>query len=1015
MQSPTFELKNTLVRAGAGAGKTTELVARVLDFATRYHHQHGKWPRLVVCTFTRKATQELKERILIAAMNHSYPKLLEFAESPSHLHISTIHGVLSLLLSQYGWFDGLVPSFQFISRDQEVALIKKLIRQYLKDSSRKEFHVLSEYYQVRDLLEMFELYRRDASEQVSVLTEEQLRRTAGSLYRQNVKSLQMLGQEIESELTAAKDGKTKQNFLDWVQSLKVFPPDLPTGDLLSDLLKALPKTVNRGELISEGLNERKKALTESLKECSGFSFQPEAWKLFSDLGSSLLILFQNLQMALVAEKKRSGVLTMSDLEDFAYELTQKLPEVVQGFSAQWDYWMIDEFQDTSPKQVAILKALMGDRLQYYVGDPQQSIYLFRGARSEVFFQQEQSIASNQGLALQKMINYRSEKSLLQFFNWFFKNLGSQFSEMQPGNLTHPAESHQVEVFSSEEISDDILAVAAIQSLLARGAEPSEILVLARTNDLLSECGSRLAAGQIPFQILSGGKFFEKAEVRDALSLLKFLVAPQDSVNLVALLRCPYFHVPDSFLQEVRKAVSSQTSLWNQVKHLSHPRIQKLRSFQEMTEEKGVLYVWRDALFQEGYVQGLRQEDPSGRKESNLFKLIHSVFVAERKPDFSVSQFLHQLEVGLEDPESAEGEALPILAPQKVNLMTIHASKGLQAKYVVLLGCGAKPPQVSKASLWISEKVRSMYFGISDDEGQRQWPPGFDSIKEEWRARELEEFDRLLYVALTRAEKSVSLVSSKIQSGSWADRWALPKNEGEHRIENFKVLVQHVNEVKFLKSHSDQIEFANQPLRPRPLAAFNSSKTMKTLSVTALLESNDLTAEALVTPQSEASSSVSSIKKVKRALRGVEIHRVFERLKYTELDIRTQDVALDLKEKINELLAREDVPLRQIIQNGFVEWGFGAKMRNCLVQGQIDLWGFSDSGDLWIVDYKTGNPENSEKAFNQLEIYALALYKVGKTKSTHKIKLCVLYPFDKNPFRVRDCPAFEVIESRLQDI
>lgn len=1015
MQSPTFELKNTLVRAGAGAGKTTELVARVLDFATRHHARHSQWPRLVVCTFTRKATQELKERILIAAMSHSHPGLLEFAESPSHLHISTIHGVLSLLLSQYGWFDGLVPSFQFIGRAQEVALIKKLIRQYLKDSRHKEFQVLSEYYQVRDLLEMFELYRKESSGKVSALNEQQLRKEAESLYRQNIKSLIAVAQEIESELGTAKDGKTKQNFLDWVQGLKVFPTDLPSREGLSELIKSLPKTVNRGEVISEELNERKKALTESLKGCSGFSFQPEAWQLFSDLGSALLSLFQNLHVALVAEKKRSGVLTMSDLEDFAFELTQKLPEVVHGFSTQWDYWMVDEFQDTSPKQVAILKSLMGDRLQYYVGDPQQSIYLFRGARSEVFFQQEQLIAKTQGLVLQKMINYRSERSLLQFFNWFFKNLGSQFSEMQPGNVTQTQEKHQAEVFFSESLSDDVLAVAAINNLLNNGVAPSEIMVLARTNDLLSECGSRLNERQIPHQILSGGKFFEKPEVRDALALLKFLVTPQDSVNLVSLLRSPYFHVQDSIIQATRKGNSSQSSLWIQIKNLGHPTILKLRAYLEMAEQKGILYVWREALFQEEFVQGLRHEDPSGRKECNLFKLIQSVFVAERKPDFSVSQFLHQLELGQEDPESAEGEALPILAPEKVNLMTIHASKGLQAKYVVLLGCGAKPPQVSKAPFWISEKDKALYFGLSDDEGQRQWPPGFEAIKEQWRARELEEFDRLLYVALTRAEKSVSLVCSKTQSGSWADRWALPKDAGEHIIESFRVFVHPLNEVSIGPEKTKTSELSMREFRPRSSLTVATGRAIKTVSVTALLETKEKQSEDHRSQGSPTGLSGASIKKVKRALRGVEIHRIFERLKYTDTEIEPQNVAEDLKEKIEELLTQGEVPLRQIIKNGYVEWGFGAKIRNCLVQGQIDLWGFSDSGELWIVDYKTGNPEHSEKAFRQLEIYALALFKVGKAKSTHKIKLCVLYPFDTTPFRVSECLPFEDIERQLQNI
>lgn len=1014
MSSPTFELKNTLVRAGAGAGKTTELVARVLDYASRYHEKNGKWPRLVVCTFTRKATQELKERILVAAMSHPLKGLIEFAESPSHLHISTIHGVLSLLLSQYGWFDGLVPAFQFIGRDQERVLIKKLIRQSLKSSDNQDFLNLSEHFHVRELLEMFELARREDLNNVRSLSFEDLKEIAETLYHEARKSILHVADEIESQIGDAGKVKSKQNFLDWAKSIRQLPESLPQAEQLELFFAELPKTANRGEIISEDLNQRKKDLTDSIKEMAEASFQQQSWNLFSDIGQNLLSLFQRLSADLSSEKKRTAVLTMSDLEDFSWDLCCRVPEVVKNFSQQWDYWMIDEFQDTSPKQVQILKVLMGDCLQYYVGDPQQSIYLFRGARSEVFFQQEEQIAKAAGLLQKKMMNYRSEKSLLYFFNWFFKNLGSQFSEMQAGNTKLHAEEQQATVVQSEHLEDDQLGLVAVQNLLQQGVSPTEILVLGRTNDLLAQCGARLAEAQVPYQILSGGQFFEKREVLDALALLKFLVAPQDSSNLVALIRSPFFWISESLIQKIRQDKSAQSSLWTQLQLLDHEVVQKLKSYLNSAEQTGLLNAWREALFQESYLVQLRQQDPSGRKESNLFKLLHSVFSAERKPDFSVSQFLHRLELGQEDPESAEGETLPVIAPEKVNLMTIHASKGLQSPYVILLGCGKKPPSVSKAPLWISEKDRALYFALNEEDGQRHWAPGYTNIKDEWRRREIEEFDRLLYVALTRAEKSVSLVCSGVQSGSWAERWILPKEEGRHNFENFSILVQNVTEQSHFKFEAQKSSDLRSITLPQ--SSIQQSRNLQTMSVTALIDpltrvSEDQSPQK-PTPSSQSKGSQEALRQVKRALRGVEIHRIFERLKYTGLDLESQDISEDLKINLRNILADSSVPLAEIIQRGSVEWGFGAKIAGHLVQGQIDLWGEAGAHDLWIVDYKTGNPAHSEKAFLQLQVYALALKKVGKIKKSHKVNLCVLYPFDSNPFRVKNCPAFEEIESRI---
>ena len=85
MSSPTFELKTEIVRAGAGAGKTTRLTRQVLDVVSEFYKNHQRYPHLVVTTFTRKATQELRERLMLAAVERGDWNLLEYVSSKSHL------------------------------------------------------------------------------------------------------------------------------------------------------------------------------------------------------------------------------------------------------------------------------------------------------------------------------------------------------------------------------------------------------------------------------------------------------------------------------------------------------------------------------------------------------------------------------------------------------------------------------------------------------------------------------------------------------------------------------------------------------------------------------------------------------------------------------------------------------------------------------------------------------------------------------------------------------------------
>ena len=117
-------------------------------------------------------------------------------------------------------------------------------------------------------------------------------------------------------------------------------------------------------------------------------------------------------------KRRTGELTLADLDSLALQIIEKFPDSAEEFSSTWDYFMLDEYQDTSPLQVKILNAIIRDKTCFVVGDPQQSIYLFRGARSEVF-EKKQTEMQQSGAQVDFLeTNYRSEPTLMNFINLF---------------------------------------------------------------------------------------------------------------------------------------------------------------------------------------------------------------------------------------------------------------------------------------------------------------------------------------------------------------------------------------------------------------------------------------------------------------------------------------------------------------------------------------------------------------------------------------------------------------------
>jgi ATP-dependent helicase/nuclease subunit A len=263
----------------------------------------------------------------------------------------------------------------------------------------------------------------------------------------------------------------------------------------------------------------------------------------------------------------------------------------------------------------------------------------------------------------------------------------------------------------------------------------------------------------------------------------------------------------------------------------------------------------------------------------------------------------------------------------------------------------------------------------------------EKINRTQKIRESEEYDRVLYVALTRAKTAVTLIwgGKKPEAKTWAARlWKPP--EGETKHSQFKTLFQK-NE-KILLPLQTTRSFAQQELLP-PLQLAQAQKSEQK-SVTEMISSASM------------NYGKNRIRQIEIAEAGINAHRIFESLKYRP---QLKDLTEQQQKAVAFLQNWQQGKVQQWIDQGEVEWGFCIEHAGRRIQGQIDLWANHVQGGV-VVDYKTGSEEYLEKAYQQLEIYAWALRKMGKFKENQSIELVVIYPMAEKVHSKKSDPAYQ---------
>ena len=422
------------------------------------------------------------------------------------------------------------------------------------------------------------------------------------------------------------------------------------------------------------------------------------------------------------QQKKCFGLDYNDLIKFSLYIFEEFPELRLKWQQRLEYIMIDEFQDIDGLQYQLMEVLCGyHKNLFIVGDPDQTIYTWRGASVRYLLDFDKAFPNVKTILMTE--NYRSTPEILAAANSLIdKNRLRVKKSLLP---TLPSGEPVRCCFADNQAAEAKYLADTVQELHKRGVPYREIAVLYRAHYVTRALEEALIEAKLPYTIYSGVQFFDRMEIKDALSYLR-LIAYRDDLSFRRIANVPKRNLGKrrmAFLQE--KAEEKGCSLWQALtENLDDPIFKGtgaqrfaalIEDFSRSTEERPVSELLAAVLDESGYETMLRTEGSQERLD-NLAELKQSVYEYETTcgEEVTLPHYLNHIALFTNADTGDPGD--------RMRLMTVHAAKGLEFPYVFLCGMNE--------GVFPSRKVRSL--------------------------TAMEEERRLAFVALTRAKKVLFL-------------------------------------------------------------------------------------------------------------------------------------------------------------------------------------------------------------------------------------------------------------------
>ncbi len=502
------------------------------------------------------------------------------------------------------------------------------------------------------------------------------------------------------------------------KSLNSYEPNFVIYDD-NDQLKIIKELLQQLDVSEKVIDPRKARAEIDFLKSRGINTEINPDSPREKIMSKLLILYEE-------NLKKNNAMDFGDLLNLTVRLFEENPSVLQKYQNKFEHILVDEYQDTNYPQYKIVKLLAGTKRNVFVvGDDNQSIYSWRGADINNILNFEKDFPDAKIIKLEK--NYRSTKNIIEVSNHLIKNNTLRqekrlWTDNPPGELVElykcDNETHEAEII-----------VRCIKTLAeTKGALWKEIAIFYRTNNQSKPIEDALIKEGIPYRIVGGTSFYQRAEIKDVIAYLRTIVNPKDNVSLKRIINTPPRGIGKvtitkledisirnnvSLLKAIRIAIEEKTFSSRILKKLE-TFYHMINSFVEKASTMRVKDIIEHIITESGYMDYISDEEERLNNLSDLINLGEDL--DSQNKEAKLLDFLEW--TSLASDLDKMGDNI-----NKVTLLTLHTAKGLEFPYVFIVGM---------------------------EEGLL---PHFRSLES---IHQLEEERRLLYVGITRAQKKLVL-------------------------------------------------------------------------------------------------------------------------------------------------------------------------------------------------------------------------------------------------------------------
>ena len=754
-----------LIVAGAGTGKTTVITQRI---AYIIEQGWAKSDEILALTFTEKAAGEMEERV---------DRLLPIGYLD--LWISTFHSFGERVLSEHGVEIGLPTDFKLLNEFEQWALIRKSLDKFDLDyyrpmgSPTKFIHALVKHFS------------RAKDEDISP-----------SEYLE-------YAEELKENMDSMLSGGGKSKKLE-VRSKKRNPKSqIPNSKQISNFKLQTSNLTDVGSGITKEMAEQ---------EVRRINEVANAYHVYQQL------LLDN------------NALDFGDLINYCLKLFRQRPAILEKYRQQFKYILLDEFQDTNWAQYELIKMLAAPKNNIVmVSDDDQAIFRFRGASMSNVLQFKKDYPQAKKIVLAK--NYRNKQNILDLSYEFIKlnnpnRLEYQFEqdgkERMKLNKKLVAQNKGVgviEVIPGKDLQDEVgQVVEKIADLKVKDKEASwnDFAILVRANDSAKDFCHTLEIAGLPYQFLASRGLYTKPVIMDIVAYLKMLDNYHESPALYRVLNLPVLNFSYQelvnfnywaekrtwSLYEVLQSISS-LNLGREIQTKVEVILNLIAKHTALVRGKNTIEVVLAFLNDSGYLKYVTSQDERTSQEITgyLNQFLKRIQAFESgSDDKSVKAFLNELNMEIDSGE--QGVLLPDIeaGPEAIKLMTVHAAKGLEFKYVFITNLVDKRfPTIERKEI----------IPIPDALIKEILPQGDVHLEEE---------RRLFYVAQTRAENGLFF--------SWAPDYGGRRQKKSSRFLAESGLVrtddEKVKKVKPKDSQSKELQI----LTTRPITVKELDKKVK---------------------------------------------------------------------------------------------------------------------------------------------------------------------------------------------